>query len=87
MNIVVMASPPRLDNGSRMSREVHVRFCEGLGVRLPRAHLRLRGALKWQFFYLSVLLDIYSRYVVGWLVAPAEDVSKSLTHSVRTGII
>ncbi len=23
--------------GSRMSREVHVRFCEGLGVRFPRA--------------------------------------------------
>ena len=27
----------RLDNKSRMSREVHVRFCEGLGVRSPRA--------------------------------------------------
>ena len=27
----------RLDNKSRMSREVHVRFCEGLGVRFPRA--------------------------------------------------
>ena len=25
--------------GSRMSREVHVRFCEGLGVRFPRATL------------------------------------------------
>ena len=25
------------DDGSRMSREVHVRFCEGLGVRFPRA--------------------------------------------------
>jgi hypothetical protein len=25
-----------LNNGSRMSREVHVRFCEGLGVQLPR---------------------------------------------------
>ena len=27
----------RLDNKSRMSREVHVRFRESLGVRLPRA--------------------------------------------------
>ena len=27
----------RLDNKSRMSREVHVRFREGLGVRFPRA--------------------------------------------------
>lgn len=34
---------------------------------------RLRGALKWQFFYLYVLMDIFSRYVVGWLVAGAEN--------------
>ena len=27
----------RLDNKSRMSREAHVRFCEGLGVKFPRA--------------------------------------------------
>ena len=27
----------RLDDGSRMNREVHVRFCESAGVRLPRA--------------------------------------------------
>ena len=33
---------------------------------------RLRSALKWQHFYLYVLLDIFSRYVVGWLVAQAE---------------
>ena len=30
----------RLDNKSRMSREAHVRFCEGLGVKLPRATRR-----------------------------------------------
>jgi putative transposase len=34
---------------------------------------RLRSTLKWQFFYLYVLLDIFSRYVVGWLVAGAEN--------------
>jgi putative transposase len=28
--------------------------------------------MKWQYFYLYVLLDIFSRYVVGWLVARAE---------------
>ena len=27
----------RLDDGSRMSGDVHVRFCEGLGVKLPGA--------------------------------------------------
>jgi len=25
-----------LDDGGRMSREAYVRFCEGLGVQLPR---------------------------------------------------
>ena len=34
---------------------------------------RLRSTLKWQHFYLYVLLDIYSRYVVGWLVASTEN--------------
>lgn len=34
---------------------------------------RLRSTLKWQYFYLYVLLDIFSRYVVGWLVAGAEN--------------
>jgi len=27
----------RLDDGSRMSGDVHVRFCESLGVKFPRA--------------------------------------------------
>jgi len=30
----------RLDNRSRMSREAHVRICEGVGVKLPRATRR-----------------------------------------------
>jgi putative transposase len=34
---------------------------------------RLRSTLKWQHFYLYVLLDIFSRYVVGWLVAGHEN--------------
>jgi putative transposase len=34
---------------------------------------RLRSTMKWRFFYLYVLLDIFSRYVVGWLVASAEN--------------
>jgi len=34
---------------------------------------RLRGSLKWQFFYLYVLIDIFSRYVVGWTLARAEN--------------
>lgn len=34
---------------------------------------KLRSTTKWQFFYLYVLLDIFSRYVVGWLLATAEN--------------
>ena len=33
---------------------------------------KLLGPVKWSYFYLSVILDIFSRYVVGWMVAPAE---------------
>jgi len=33
---------------------------------------RLRGPAKRQFFYLYVLLDIYSRYVPGWMLASVE---------------
>lgn len=33
---------------------------------------KLRGAAKWTYFYLYVVLDIYSRYVVGWMLAPNE---------------
>lgn len=32
----------------------------------------LRGFQPREFFYLYVILDIYSRYVVGWLLAPCE---------------
>ena len=34
---------------------------------------RLRSTMKWQHFYLYVLLDISSRHVVGWLLAGAEN--------------
>ncbi len=36
----------RLNDGSRMNGDVHVRFCEGLGVKFPRAtHPAMTGAL------------------------------------------
>ena len=28
--------------------------------------------MKWTDFHLYVILDIFSRYVVGWMVAPRE---------------
>lgn len=33
---------------------------------------KLRGPVKWRYFYLYVILDIFSRYVVGWMVAERE---------------
>ena len=35
-------------------------------------HHQAGGPAKWTWYYLYVLLDIYSRYVVGWLVAHRE---------------
>jgi len=36
---------------------------------------KLRGPVKWTYFYLYVILDIFSRYVVGWMVAQRESAS------------
>ena len=33
---------------------------------------KLLGPVKWTYFYLYVILDIFSRYVVGWMVANQE---------------
>jgi len=33
---------------------------------------KLRGPVKWTYFYLYVILDIFSRYVTGWMVAERE---------------
>jgi putative transposase len=33
---------------------------------------KLLGPAKWTYFYLYVMLDVFSRYVVGWMVAPHE---------------
>jgi len=36
---------------------------------------KLKGPVKWTYFYLYVILDIYSRYVVGWMLARRESAS------------
>ena len=33
---------------------------------------KLKGPTTWSYFYLYVIIDIYSRYVVGWMVAEGE---------------
>lgn len=60
--------PHRLDDGSRMSREAHVRFCEGLRVKLPRpTHPYIPMAKG--FVYLAAVIDWYTRRVLAWRVS------------------
>ena len=33
---------------------------------------KLRGPVKWTFYYLYVILDVFSRYVTGWMIAYRE---------------
>ena len=47
---------------------------------------KIRGPEKWVYYYLYVLIDVFSRYVVGWLLATKEsaDLAKELiAESVR----
>jgi len=57
-----MATAPALDPTS-----------EGPRVQFPRStHPKLKGPVKWTYYYLYVILDVFSRYVVGWMVAHQE---------------
>ena len=40
---------------------------------------KLLGPVKWTYFYLYVILDIFSRYVVGWMVAERESAALAQT--------
>ena len=44
---------------------------------------RLLGPVKWTYFYLYVMMDVFSRYVVGWLIAAAETAAWA-AHLIRT---
>ncbi len=33
---------------------------------------KLKGPVAWHYFYLYVILDVFSRYVVGWMIAEKE---------------
>lgn len=52
---------------------------------------KLRGPSKWTYFYLYVILDVFSRYVPGWLVAHRESavLAKKLIRDTyqRQGVI
>jgi len=40
---------------------------------------KLRGPAKWTYYYLYVIVDIYSRYVPGWMLARAENAQLAKT--------
>jgi putative transposase len=47
---------------------------------------KLKGPAKWTYYYLYVILDVYSRYVVGWMVAPRESAElarKLISETIR----
>lgn len=47
---------------------------------------KLLGPVKWTYYYLYVILDIYSRYVPGWMVATRESAAlaeRLLADSIR----
>jgi putative transposase len=52
---------------------------------------KLLGPAKWTYFHLYVILDIYSRYVVGWMLAhrESEDLAERLIREtvVKEGIV
>lgn len=45
---------------------------------------KLHGPVKWTYYYLYVIMDIYSRYVVGWMLAPKESAELAKTFIAET---
>jgi putative transposase len=47
---------------------------------------KLKGPVKWSYFHLYVIIDVFSRYVVGWMVAEresAELAKKLISETIR----
>ena len=47
---------------------------------------KILGPTKWTYYYLYTILDVYSRYVVGWLIAERESASLAETLIAATCI-
>ena len=47
---------------------------------------KLRGPVKWTYFYLYVILDVFSRYVTGWMIADRESAGLA-THFLEESIL
>jgi len=83
---VYLASVPTMYRVLREHDEVHERRRQGVHPPAKKPELaatapnqvyswditKLLGPVKWTYYYLYVLIDIYSRYVPGWMLAHAE---------------
>ena len=73
-------------SGERRKQRVHTAYAkpELLAVRPNEVWswdiTKLKGPAKWTCFHLYVILDIFSRYVVGWMIAARE--SKELAEQI-----
>ena len=55
-----------------MTRECHVRFCEGLAVRVRwSTHPYIWTGKRWS--YLAMVMDLFARKPVGWAMLPSPD--------------
>ena len=52
---------------------------------------KLLGPAKWTYFYLYMIIDVFSRYIVGWMIAPRESATLAErlieTTCIRQGIV
>ena len=57
------------------------------GALRPDPYTKLRGPTRGVYYELFVIIDIYSRYIVGWTVAPAEtgELAKEFIDTAITG--
>jgi putative transposase len=84
---IYLCSVPTMYRLLRKNDEVHERRRQHSQAKATRPELlatapgevwswditKLKGPVKWSYYYLYVLLDIYSRYVVGWCIAEKEN--------------
>lgn len=60
-------------HGDVKERRRHVdRRCYQKPELLAATLTKLKGPVKWTYYYLYVIMDIFSRYVVGWMIAQRE---------------
>lgn len=74
----------RNQTGERRRQRVHPAYGkpELLAVRPEEVWswdiTKIKGAVKWETYQLYVIMDIFSRYVVGWMLAARESAELAL---------